>query len=84
MWYEFSQNNSGGWFDDKVGRSVQVEADNADEANERAGYFGIYFDDDFDIDCPCCGNRWCRAWGNGKFKIDTWMSEEFVKIHAKG
>ena len=35
-----------------------VEADNADEANDIAEEHGVYFDDDYDIDCECCGARW--------------------------
>lgn len=63
MWYEYSQNNSGGnhVYDDNLGLSerVFVEADSAKEADEYAESIGIYFDGvDDGIDCDCCGDRW--------------------------
>lgn len=61
MWYTFNQNNSGGSFhiDKKTGITVVVivEADSAEEANDRAENIGLYFDGIGD--CPCCGDRWC-------------------------
>ena len=68
MFYEYNQNNSGGGFDvnDNVTYSVIIEADSADEADRKAEEIGIYFDDDYDIDCECCGTRWSRAWGDGE------------------
>lgn len=66
MFYTFGQNNSGGSFnyDERAGIShfVIVEADNVTVANARALGIGIYFDDDFDIDCECCGTRWYAQW----------------------
>lgn len=65
MFYTFIQNNSGGEFDidDSVTTYVIVEADSADEANDKAESIGIYFDGvDEDRDCPCCGDRWDRAY----------------------
>ena len=38
------------------------EAGSADEANTKAEDVGIYFDDEYAMDCPCCGTRWDRAW----------------------
>ena len=65
--YLYSQNNSGGSFvyDDRrgVAEYVVVEADSADQANERAESAGLYFDGEGD--CECCGNRWCEAWEDG-------------------
>lgn len=62
-WYYIDQNNSGGSFnyDKKSGVSVNVyiEADSHFEANNRARQIGIYFDDTYAVDCPCCGPRWC-------------------------
>lgn len=62
MFYVFKQNNSGGRFDFDRGRGVScyvvVEAATAEEANECAESLGIYFDEDFDVDCECCGQRW--------------------------
>lgn len=65
-WYRYRQNNSGGShaYDASRGISVEVyvEADTADEANERAEQIGIYFDGvDDGFDCDCCGDRWYEA-----------------------
>lgn len=64
--YSFHQNNSGGNFiyqdNDALTHYVIIEADSADDANERAESIGIYFDGvDSDRDCPCCGDRWDRV-----------------------
>lgn len=63
MWYEYSQNNSGGSdvYDDNRGLSgwVFIEADSAKEADKHAKSIGIYFDGiDSGRDCDCCGDRW--------------------------
>lgn len=68
MFYEFNQNNSGGSFDisDTLAHFVIIEAYSADQANAIAKSLGIYFDGcDDETDCPCCGDRWYRAWGEG-------------------
>jgi len=57
MWYDFRQNNSGGYFNGP--RYVLVEADGYEEANAMAQKAGVYFD--VTRDCPCCGPRWSRA-----------------------
>jgi hypothetical protein len=67
VFYSFRQNNSGGRFvfDEKDGISVLVvvEADSAEQAENRAESIGIYFDGcDAGIDCPCCGDRWYRPY----------------------
>lgn len=68
--FEYSQNNSGGSFDfdhwDGISVHVIVEADTAEEANEKAESIGLYFDGYGD--CSCCGNRWSEAGG--------WFGEE--------
>ncbi|MEU7243398.1 DUF7296 family protein [Streptomyces sparsogenes] len=60
MFFTFTQNNSYGAFDFDEARGITeyviVEADTADEANERAEGIGLYFDGVGD--CPCCGDRW--------------------------
>ena len=65
--FEFNQNNSGGWFEfDKdrgIGHYVIVEAENLDEATEKAERIGLYFDGSGD--CSCCGNRWYEPWEEG-------------------
>ena len=58
--YMFDQNNSGGSYGGPAIILI-VEADNADEANVIAEAHGVYFDDDYDIDCDCCGTRWYRV-----------------------
>jgi hypothetical protein len=61
--FSYRQNNSGGAFhyDEKAGISttVIIEADNFNEANERALEIGLYFDGvRGGRDCDCCGDRW--------------------------
>lgn len=67
-WFHYSQNNSGGMFTGPT--HVVIEADDADHADMRAvSETPIYFDGcDEGVDCPCCGDRWSRAWGDGDFK----------------
>jgi hypothetical protein len=65
--FEFSQNNSGGSFDENeeegIGTCVIVEAKDWQDANERARAIGIYFNGcDTGRDCSCCGDRWYRLW----------------------
>ena len=64
MYYDFHQNASGGTFDVNIERGISViviiEADNMDEAINRAEYIGLYFDGYGD--CPCCGSRWTEPW----------------------
>jgi hypothetical protein len=65
MFYRFNQNNSGGEFKKINGLSasnVFVQANSAEEANDRAEEFGLYFYGCEDgRDCPCCGDRWNMA-----------------------
>lgn len=70
MFYTYDQNNSGGHFDvdDDVACNVIIEADSAEEADARAEEIGIYFDDDYEIDCSCCGTRWSRVWSDDEGK----------------
>ena len=68
MFYEYSQNNSGGHFqmDKTIAHFMIIEAASADAANEIAERIGIYFDGIADeIDCECCGDRWHEAVGAG-------------------
>lgn len=65
-WFCFTQNNSGGSFDfnekDGITHHVVIEADDASEANYRAGRIGLYFNGcETGSDCPCCGDRWYEA-----------------------
>ena len=68
MFYHYNQNNSGGSFDedDKVCRHVIIEAAGPVSADLKAEEIGIYFNGcDTGQDCPCCGDRWSTAWGEG-------------------
>lgn len=69
--FEFHQNNSGGFFSGPA--LVIVEADSAEEANQIAEDSGeVYFDgcaqddegNDIGRDCSCCGPRWSRCWAD--------------------
>ena len=59
MFYTFHQNNSGGFFK-LPAVNVVIEADNSDEADERAQHLAyIYFNGCIEgRDCSCCGDRW--------------------------
>lgn len=62
-YYIYSQNNSGGSFDDDpergIGYIVYIEAPTADAANQRAEDIGLYFNGcETGQDCDCCGDRW--------------------------
>lgn len=75
MFYTFHQNNSGGSFveDERSGitSAVIVEADNSDEANNLAQRIGVYFDEDYSVDCECCGTRWSAAWEDEGRKVPS-------------
>lgn len=69
MFYEFDQNNSGGFFDfdESAGIThwVIVEADSLQDAIDRAEDIGVYFDGcSKGIDCSCCGDRWHEPWSD--------------------
>lgn len=63
--FDYVQNNSGGWFTDAEGKlteHVVIEAVDVNHANMIAEQIGIYFDGcEEGFDCPCCGDRWSRA-----------------------
>lgn len=64
MFYTYIQNNSGGSFEvnEDIKQYVIIEADSAEEANDKAEDLGIYFDGvEKGFDCPCCGNRWHKC-----------------------
>jgi len=72
--YRFRQNNSRGMFviNDQVTINVLIEADNADEANNKAEAVGLYFSGcDTGYDCKCCGDRWTRAEDDDPDNSDT-------------
>lgn len=60
-YYTFVQNNSGGFYRGPL--YFIVEASDADEANEVAESYGVYFDGcEKEEDCECCGDRWSRVY----------------------
>lgn len=61
-WYYYNQNNNDGEFEGPAVHTF-IEAHNAEEANQRAVDYGLYFDGvEEGIDCECCGgDRWERA-----------------------
>lgn len=89
-WFEFSQNNSGGYFvtDDKTSEWVFIQAADADEAIRRAEKFLDNSDS-----CECCGDRW-SFWVRDEDGTDTPMiygkpaaehgsfwTEDFGRLH---
>ena len=78
--YSFSQNNSGGHFDIDEKRGINeyviIEALNSNHANDRAEEIGLYFSGcDDGYDCPCCGDRWHRAWVNDGYDVPSIYGE---------
>jgi hypothetical protein len=71
LFFTYRQNNSGGsWeINDKVTLYVIIEAQTAEEADERAEKIGI----EFETGCPTCGYGWSRA--------DHWESEKQPMIY---
>jgi len=62
--FQFNQNNSGGYFMDLFGakqvEKVFIEAPDAETANEIAEDNGL-----FDLPyCKCCGSRFWPSWGD--------------------
>ena len=77
--YTFPQNNAGGEWDKILGYTVIIEAETPEKANEKAEEIGIYFDGvDNDIDCECCGDRWCRV-EDEYDEIDPEKLKDFVE-----
>lgn len=64
--FEFTQNNSGGFYtfaDGAYSRFVVIEAPNAKTASALAVGLGLYWDGvDKGRDCDCCGDRWFEPW----------------------
>jgi hypothetical protein len=91
--YAYSQNNSFGVFQGP--HEVYVEADSAEQADDRATNSGlVYFDPFYEVDCECCGTRWSYAseydrlddlpldWRNpARF---PWPGEQSAVIYADG
>lgn len=87
MFYTFRQNNSGGEYDinDRVNVVVVIEADSADEANDKAEEVGIYFNGvENDLDCECCGDRWDAIWEESEgMDVPTYYDHPITKVGSK-
>lgn len=84
MFYEYSQNNSGGSFvvNDEVCHRLFIEAESADEANRKAEQLGCYWDGvEKGRDCPCCGDRWYSAWDDDAIDLAR-MSDLYEKYEG--
>ena len=60
-WFEFNQNNSGGWFvvDKNLCERLYIQAESQAESIAIAETLGVYFNGvENEIDCGCCGDRW--------------------------
>ena len=62
MFYLYDQNNSGGSFDYDpvlgIAENVFIEADSADDANDKMESLIGDWDSGHGGYCPCCGGRW--------------------------
>lgn len=59
--YRVSQNNSGGVFQEPA-LYVYAEAETPEKAWEMMCAAGCYSDENYDVDCECCGTRWSEPW----------------------
>lgn len=74
MWYEISQNKSGGNFDVDINlcHRLFIEAENIEAAIRKAEQLGCYWDGvESGIDCPCCGDRWVKPYSEIEFPINA-------------
>lgn len=87
MFFTYRQNNTGGEFrvntELGIGEWVIVEADSAEEANEKSQTIGVYFHGCYyGQDCGCCGDRWSKIdeeEGTEEPKIYDESPEEYKK-----
>lgn len=79
-YYRFHQNNSGGSFSGDY-YTIYIQAKNADDANEKATDYDIYFDSEYD--CPCCGPRWSECWDHDGDMLED-IDKENETSYAKG
>lgn len=72
--FEFHQNNSGGFFSGPA--LIIVEAESAEEANDIAEQDGeVYFGGvSLGRDCECCGDRWHPCYGEGSDQPESYGS----------
>lgn len=76
-WYEFDQNNSGGYFnrDEFFGDVVFIQATSANEANEIFTNAGAY-DQSW---CECCGSRWGEVSSHDGYEVPTRYGEPVLQ-----
>ena len=82
-WYEFTQNNSGGYFevDENVCHRMLIEASSFDEALEKAESLRCYWNGvSVGIDCPCCGDRQSHYWEE---TINLSNYDEDIRVYAQ-
>lgn len=82
QWYEFDQNNSGGYFirDDFVSDLVFVQAMNAEQAEEIMRDL-IDKAEAWDY-CDCCGERW-SFWSTKGYDVPTRYGKDVTKKGAR-
>lgn len=85
MFYIYHQNNSSGYFiqNEKVDLCVIIEALSQESANTIAEKeLGMYFDGvRKGMDCPCCGDRWIRAYTEKRTLEEYKYYPEETKIY---
>ena len=83
MFYEFDQNNSGGWFEenDKLCAILFIEAETQQEAVLKAENLGCYWNGvSKGIDCECCGDRWHKPYSSKVFPMGQFDNiEEYAQ-----
>lgn len=85
MFYEYSQNNSGGSFDvdDKLCHRLVIEADDEEKASSIAEGLGCYWNGVAEgLDCECCGDRWYSPYKGLEFpyKYASFTKQDADKI----
>lgn len=85
MFYEYIQNNSfGRWNGPHI---IIIEADSPEEADQIAEEkTPIYFNGcSTGKDCPCCGDRWGNAYGDGDEYPSIWGKrlEDYRTIYGE-
>ena len=91
--YEFCQNNSGGFFkvDDKVCHRLFIEANTFAEAVDKAEELGCYWNGvDEGIDCECCGDRWSlyediadiEKYKTDGYKVSSLSKKDYIKRYG--
>lgn len=83
--YEFRQNNSGGFFitNETVCHFMIIEATDHAAAVKKAEELGCYWDGCAKgIDCPCCGDRW-SIWDDEPLYFENETVEEHAERKAE-